>query len=332
MSTYQELHGFRVNVVSSNPSNPKEGEIWYNSTLGEIKSYLLSPATWSSGGALNAGRSLAGADGTQTAAFMVAGLDSSTYKNNTEKYNGTAWTASGNYPSSVYGLGAAGTQTAGLAFGGAQPGPDTNVTAEYDGSTWTAVPGNFPVSGSGMTGFGTQTAAISNLPSSDVTVAYDGSTWTAFGSPGNMNTSRLDGVAQNGTQTAGLMFTGRTNPGPVNTAATEEWNGSTWTSSNNYPVAMVFAQGCGTQTAAVGFGGDKPPGEAAQTTTCTYDGSTWTAASALGSAVTRQSSAKSGTQTSALSFGGIGPSGGGAGLTATEEFTGAVEIRTLTTS
>ena len=34
MSTYENLHGRRVNVVSSNPSNPKDGEVWYNSTLG----------------------------------------------------------------------------------------------------------------------------------------------------------------------------------------------------------------------------------------------------------------------------------------------------------
>ena len=333
MSTYKELHGFRVESVSSNPSNPKEGEVWYNSTLGQLKGYVLAPATWASGGALNAGRSLLGGDGTQTAAFAVAGLDNSTYKNNTENYNGSSWTNSGTYPQSIYGVGSAGTQTAGLAFGGALPGsPDSNVTAEYDGSSWTAVPGNFPVSSGGQTGFGTQTAALSNLPSSNTTVAYNGTAWTAYPSSGNQNTSRLDGVAQNGTQTAGLMFTGRTGPGPVNTQATEEWDGSTWTASNNYPAGMVFAQGAGTQTAAVGFGGDKPPGEAAQTTTCTYDGSSWTAANALASAVTRHGSAKNGTQIAALQFGGIGPSGGGEGLTTTQEFTGAVETRTLTTS
>ena len=45
MSTYENLHGRRVNVVSSNPSNPKEGEVWYNSTLGLLKGYVLGPAT-----------------------------------------------------------------------------------------------------------------------------------------------------------------------------------------------------------------------------------------------------------------------------------------------
>ena len=51
MSTYKELYGFRVEVVSSNPSNPLEGEVWYNSTLGQLKGYVAGPSTWTSGGA-----------------------------------------------------------------------------------------------------------------------------------------------------------------------------------------------------------------------------------------------------------------------------------------
>ena len=50
MSTYENLYRRRVNVVSSNPSNPKEGEVWYNSTLGQLKGYVLGTGTWSSGG------------------------------------------------------------------------------------------------------------------------------------------------------------------------------------------------------------------------------------------------------------------------------------------
>ena len=328
MATYRSIVGQKIKKVTSDPSNPIEGQMWYNSTSGSLKVHLTQAATWATGGAMTTGRNLLGGDGTQTAAFAVAGLKNPypTYANETENYNGSSWTNGGNYPQSIYGVGSAGTQTAGLAFGGNLPGSSSNVTCEYDGSSWTAVPGNFPVSGGGATGFGTQTAAISNLPSSNTTVSYNGTAWTAYGSPGNQNTSRLDGVAQNGTSTAGLLFQGRTGPGPVNTQATEEWDGSTWTASNNYPVAMVFAQGAGTQTAAVGFGGDKMPGETAQTTCCTYDGSSWTVANSLGTAVTRHASAKNGTQTAALSFGGNIP-----GATQTEEFTGGLGTETVTT-
>ena len=45
------------------PSNPKDGEVWYNSTLGLLKGYVLGTAAWSAGGAApngNSGMSMAG--------------------------------------------------------------------------------------------------------------------------------------------------------------------------------------------------------------------------------------------------------------------------------
>ena len=73
MSTYENLHGRRVNVVSSNPSNPKEGEVWYNSTLGQLKGYVAGPSTWTSGGALPAARRNPTGVGSQTAGLVLAG-------------------------------------------------------------------------------------------------------------------------------------------------------------------------------------------------------------------------------------------------------------------
>ena len=295
----------------------------------------ITAAAWGTGGAMNTGRSLMGSFGTRTAAVGVAGLKNpyATYSNDTEKYDGTSWTASGNYPQSIYSVGSAGTSTAGLAFGGHLPGPSSsNTTCEFDGSTWTAQgsPGNVPVSGGYSNGFGTQTAAIANLPGASTTIAYDGSSWTAYGSPGNMNTGRLDGYGQNGTSTAGLVVAGRTAPGPTNTTNTEEWNGSTWSASGAYPTAMVFVQSNGTQTAAAGAGGDKMPGEAAQTTTCTYDGSTWATAPNLGTAVSRHGGANGAPSTQGTIYSGNIP-----GITTTQEFTGettATNITDFTTS
>jgi hypothetical protein len=60
----------------------------------------------------------------------------------------------------------------------------------------------------------------------------------------------------------------------LNTAATEEYNGATWTSN---PTGLNTARrglaGCGTQTAALAFGGYTT---AATGATEEYDGSTWT--------------------------------------------------------
>ena len=295
---------------------------------------VITAGAWGTGGAMNTARSLMGSFGTRTAAVAVAGLKNpyATYSNDTEKYDGTSWTASGNYPQSIYSVGSAGTSTAGLAFGGILPGSSSNTTCEFDGSTWTAQgsPGNVPVSGGYSNGFGTQTAAIANLPGASTTIAYDGSSWTAFGSPGNMNTGRLDGYGQNGTSTAGLVVAGRTAPGPTNTTNTEEWDGSTWTAAGAYPVAMVFVQSNGTQTAAAGAGGDKMPGETSQTTTCTYDGSTWATAPNLGTAVSRHGGANVAPSTQGTIYSGNVPA-----ITTTQEFTGettALNVKTLTQS
>jgi hypothetical protein len=61
-------------------------------------------------------------------------------------------------------------------------------------------------------------------------------------------------LAGAGTQTAALAFGGYTPP--ATTAATEEYNGSTWTSVNSMNTARRYVGGAGTQTAALAFGGD----------------------------------------------------------------------------
>jgi hypothetical protein len=74
MTTYNELAGFRVNYLSSDPTlnSGNEGQVWYNSTSGQLKS-LVQIKSWSAGGNLGtARRQLAGA-GTQTAGLAFGG-------------------------------------------------------------------------------------------------------------------------------------------------------------------------------------------------------------------------------------------------------------------
>ena len=53
MATYKEINGQKVQSVSSDPPSPFTGQVWYNSTSGEVK-YFAGPASvgWSSGGNL----------------------------------------------------------------------------------------------------------------------------------------------------------------------------------------------------------------------------------------------------------------------------------------
>jgi hypothetical protein len=39
MATYKEIGGFNIKSLASDPANPLEGEMWYNSTSGTLKVY-----------------------------------------------------------------------------------------------------------------------------------------------------------------------------------------------------------------------------------------------------------------------------------------------------
>ena len=39
MSTYKGIQGYKIEVVSSDPSNLQAGQIWYNTTSGALKFY-----------------------------------------------------------------------------------------------------------------------------------------------------------------------------------------------------------------------------------------------------------------------------------------------------
>ena len=71
MATYKEIKGTQIEVLASDPSNPVEGQVWYNTTSNELKGQATTTAgAWSTGGSLNTGRQAiygTGA-GTQTAA------------------------------------------------------------------------------------------------------------------------------------------------------------------------------------------------------------------------------------------------------------------------
>ena len=62
MTNYRSLVGQKIKKVSSDPSNPLEGQIWYNTTSGTLKGVPQLQA-WASGGSLIAvNNGLSGAD------------------------------------------------------------------------------------------------------------------------------------------------------------------------------------------------------------------------------------------------------------------------------
>jgi hypothetical protein len=47
MTTFKEIRGTTIEVVSSDPTNPETGQIWYNSSSGTLKGYR-TVNSWSS--------------------------------------------------------------------------------------------------------------------------------------------------------------------------------------------------------------------------------------------------------------------------------------------
>src|SRR5210317_1641295 len=117
MATYNEFKGDTIEVRATDPANPVEGEIWYNSTSGVIKGYQTVAAAWASGGNINTSRRGMGGAGTQTAGLVAGGI-STANTGDTEEYNGSSWSEQNNLSTSRQGLAGCGLQTASLVFGG----------------------------------------------------------------------------------------------------------------------------------------------------------------------------------------------------------------------
>jgi hypothetical protein len=323
MTTFKEIRGTAVQSLSSDPSNPEVGQIWYNNTIGVLKGYRSLGAVFSSGGNLSTARQMGGGAGTQTAALAFGGnlgggpLDQT---GATEEYNGTSWSGGGTMGTIRRNIASAGTQTAGLGATGYGT-PPVNFPAaaeEYDGSTWTAG-GSLATGRSGAGGAGTQTSALAfggnpGPGPTNVTEEYDGSSWSPGG---NLGTSRryLMGC---GTQTAGLAVGGFIT---TNSTATEEYDGSSWTAGGSLNTARTAGSAAGTQTSAIAIG----PSAAES-----YNGTTWTTLPAtMATSRDNLKGSQSGTATATVVFGGNTP----AVSAATEEYTDPTfAVQKITTS
>ena len=323
MSDYNVIAGLRIKYLSADPSNPEDGQVWYNSSTNKLRvEGVVGTGAWASGGAVGLARTTASA-GTQTANVIFGGqMRNPPYSPQSvvEEYNGSSWSEVNNMPYSASNLSGTGTQTAALAFGGYY---NVTTTAKYDGTNWTTS-GTLSTGRELMAGIGIQTAALAaggyvREPGATTQVEqYNGSSWT--GAP-SLNTG-LYGRTGNGTTSAGLASGGQTGS---TSSAVEEYNGSSWTTVNARPYAAGTAMGSGIQTAALNYGGNPA---SRLTTTVSYDGTNWSAESAMATARSMGGGSPSGTTSAALA------STGSPGGTATEEFTVPVStgVKTLASS
>ena len=225
MSTYKEIRGLKVRDYTTNPDNPIEGQLWYNTT-DNVAKYQIPNVTsaWRTENSLNTARSEGGSAGeTSEAALLFGGYDGSP-KAQCEQWNGTNWTEVGDINTTRFALSGLGSYTAALGMGGNPPSA-LAINESWNGSAWTEVAdlntGRQYLSCAGSTPAGLAFGG-GTPPSTAVTEEWNGSAWTEVA---DLNTARdlLAGAGATG-NTAALAFGGETSPGVV--GLTEDWSGS----------------------------------------------------------------------------------------------------------
>ena len=116
MATYKEIKGTQIQAVATDPSDPVEGQVWYNTTSQVLKgSKGALIGSWSTVNPINNQRYYLAGSGTQTAALGYGGRPPSgtpsggNFSAQTESWNGTNWTEVNDLNTSRQALSGAGT-------------------------------------------------------------------------------------------------------------------------------------------------------------------------------------------------------------------------------
>jgi len=336
MTTYKEIKGTQIEVLESDPSNPVEGQVWYNSTSNVLKGQSVTTAgAWATGTSVNTARSALGSAvqaPVSTAMIYGGNNPGGAVEGEVEQYNGSNWTEITDINTARGSGSGGGTNTAALYSGGyLGPPGDTGIVESWNGSSWTEVAdlntGRYVTGG----GVGSNTA---NLIAGGITTPpfavrseaeqWNGSAWTEVA---DLNTARYGTGAAGATYTSAI-FAGGT-AGPPNYALTEQWNGTNWTEVGDLNTARATIGSGGTTTSAIVFGGG---GEPRSADTELWDGTSWTETSNLNTGrADVGDGGGTGSTSSAIAAAG---SGNSAPTTAVEEWTGAgaASTRTFTDS
>ena len=265
MATYIDIHGNNIPIVSSDPSNPIYGEMWYNTATNALKGRIYASSAFSTANVLPTAHANAAGAGTVTAGLVWSGDNPSGRSNITMEFDGTNWTTSGNYPVSFTQVAGGGSQTSAIAVGGGPPWT-SNTANSYNGASWsgeTAYPTNIRGADAGGP---SETASYAGGGENYNTATnafnlYNGSSWTAGAANPSANFNKFVG-----TQTATLGV--ENGPG-----ATQTFNGTSWTSGNaagNTTSSNMY----GSATVAVNACTDQPSGTLAAQE---WDGTCWSA-------------------------------------------------------
>ena len=255
MATYKEIKGTQIEAVATDPSNPVEGQVWYNTTSNALKGFkLLATGSWATVNSMNTARyaaAAASAIGTASIVFGGAVGPSSTDTVNTETWNGTNWTEVNNLNVARNQFAGFGTSTSAIAAGGNKNPGTGNETELWNGTNWTAVntltSARRLMPGAGVDSTAGIVAGGLGPPTYAITESWNGTNWTEV--------NDLNAAAGYNSNTSGLRIGGFFSP-PGNLNETEEWNGTNWTEVNNLNTARGDLAGGGNTSSAIVSGGD----------------------------------------------------------------------------
>jgi hypothetical protein len=301
MADYKGIKGFTIPNVSSDPSNPIAGQIWYNSTSATLKGRVegFSVGAWASGTAINSGRQGQGSAGVQTAGMIMGSGPVPAGRDQTEVYNGSTWTESNDLNTGRGGrISGMGTITAGVAAGGENGTLDN--AEEYNGTGWTAVTAmNVGRRNAGSAGTQTAGLIVGNPGGTATSEEYNGTGWTTGG---ELSTGRSS-LGGGGTLAASIMSGGEI-PGSTTTPNTETYDGTSWTETGNLNTTRCSygSSISGTTSNLLIFGGSPTASSPYMTETEHFNGTSWTELADLATGIRTQGGC--GTGALAVSAGG----------------------------
>ena len=330
MASYKDIQGLNIPAVATDPANPLEGELWYNTTANKFRGYGLYQvnAAWSTApSGVNSGRRACAGCGTVDDGLAFAGYIGGFPRfNGTESYNGSSWSTEPSMPTplgqSVTHIGT-GSQAAGVG-GYHFSGPASFVASynsQWNGSSWSSA-SSLPASRYGLGGVGNGSddyhvsgGAFANggyFPQT-TSWSWNGSAWSSepavTWSPGTAAE-----YSSWGNSTSDWYAT--TNP-----AKTTVWvyNGTSWaTDPATFPASNDSRTIWGSPTSATSVGGNPSN----LTATDTWNGTTWSASPATSN--NNHQEAMTSRSISSSTNGWVFAGGPGNGVSQGETFVGPV--------
>jgi hypothetical protein len=307
-----------------------EGQLYFNSTTNTFKETVsdIPAGTWASGGNLNTAREILAGWGTDnTAAGVAGGNDGSSAVNNSELYNGSAWTEVNNLNQARSAVAGVGLYSAAMAAG-ASPNTYYDKVELWDGTNWTETT-EMNTSRGYSNLSGVQTACIliggySNPPLNRYAICeqWDGSSWTEIA---DLNTGRPGVGSAAGAPVSDTIAFGGYAPGsPTKQDLVEKWDGSSWTEVAEMNSKRNVPTGHGDSGSNAGaFGGEQ---DSSTTNAELWNGSSWTEVANNTNAGWRQLGGV------ASLTKGILAGGGSPAYAHTEEWNAALANKTITAS